>query len=115
MAQAIDKIVQQAQKVKGKWQERKRGRKPPLDGAAAVAAALSGGRRAAGGHAVRPKMPPILRASRQAVKAMSVADAAREIGASDEGVLVFRDSETAAISVLFRRTNGELTLVETET
>jgi hypothetical protein len=60
-------------------------------------------------------MPPILRASRQAVKAMSVADAAREVGASDEGVLVFRDSETAAISVLFRRTNGELTLVETET
>jgi len=28
---------------------------------------------------------------------------------------VFRDVETAAISVLYRRTNGELVLVETET
>jgi hypothetical protein len=27
---------------------------------------------------------------------------------------VFRDADTAAISVLFRRANGELTLVETE-
>ena len=31
-----------------------------------------------------------------------------------EGVVVFRDVETASISVLYRRTNGELVLVETE-
>jgi len=113
-AQAIDKIVQQAQKVKGKWQERRRGRKPPLDGAAA-SPARERKTGAAPSTPVRPKMPPILRASRQAVRAMTVADAAREVGTSGEGLLVFRDSETAAISVLFRRTNGELTLVETET
>jgi hypothetical protein len=59
-------------------------------------------------------MPRILRASRQAVKAMSVADAAREIDAIGDGVVVFRDAETAALSVLYRRHNGELTLVETE-
>ncbi len=59
-------------------------------------------------------MPRILRASRQAVKPMSVADAAREVEANGEGVVVFRDVETAAISVLYRRTNGELVLVETE-
>ena len=114
MTQAIDKIVQQAKKVKGKWQERRRGRKPPSE---VAVAASSRAREADRRRAPRglPKMPPILRASRQAVKAMSVADAAREVGASDEGVLVFRDSETAGISVLFRRTNGELTLVETET
>jgi len=29
-------------------------------------------------------------------------------------VLVFRDVETAAITVLYRGANGELTLVETE-
>jgi hypothetical protein len=60
-------------------------------------------------------MPPILRASRQELRAMSVADAAREVQHTEEGVVVFRDSQTAGISVLFRRTNGELTLVETET
>ena len=59
-------------------------------------------------------MPRILRASRQAVKPMSVADAAREVEANGEGVVVFRDVETAAISVLYRRTNGELVLLETE-
>jgi ribosome hibernation promoting factor len=111
--QAVEKIVQQAKKVKGKWQERKRrGRRTPLD----VAAMAPGGDGAtAPAPRVRPRMPPILRASRQAVKAMSVADAAREVEASGEGLLVFRDAETAVLSVLFRRSNGELTLVETET
>ena len=45
---------------------------------------------------------------------MSVAEAAREIDARGDGLVVFRDSETAAISVLYRQQNGELTLVETE-
>ena len=45
---------------------------------------------------------------------MSVADAAREAQAAKEGVVVFRDVETASISVLYRRLDGELTLVETE-
>jgi hypothetical protein len=60
------------------------------------------------------RMPRILRASRQAIKAMSVGDAAREIDAGGDGIIVFRDVESSAISVLYRRANGELTLVETE-
>jgi putative sigma-54 modulation protein len=109
MTEAIEKIVGQAKKVKGKWQERKRrGRRVPIEAAAPPRA------EAAARPQVRPRMPPILRASRQALKAMSVADAAREVEANGEGVLVFRDAETSAISVIFRRTNGELTLVETE-
>jgi hypothetical protein len=43
---------------------------------------------------------------------MTVAEAARQLDGAD-GVLVFRDTESDAISVLDRR-NGELTLVETE-
>jgi putative sigma-54 modulation protein len=112
MSQAIDKIAQQAQKVKGKWQERKR-RSPksaPGTGAAGDGVAASVVRLAR----VRPHMPAILRASRQPLKVMSLTDAAREVGATAEGVLVFRDAETAAISVLFRRRDGELMLVETE-
>jgi ribosomal subunit interface protein len=112
MSLAIDKIAQQAQKVKGKWQERKRRSPKSAPGAAtrgeAVAASPSRLAR------VRPHMPPILRASRQALKVMSLTDAAREVGATAEGVLVFRDAETAAISVLLRRRDGELTLVETK-
>lgn len=115
MSQAIDKIVQQAQRVKGKWQERKR-RAPkalpgtPIIGESREAAVVKPARAAA----PRLRMPRILRTSKQAVRAMSVGDAAREIEANGEGVVVFRDAETAALSVLFRRANGELTLVETE-
>ena len=112
---AIDKITQQAHKIKGKWQERKRR-------GSGRGAAVVGEEREAVAVAVKPvgaakreraRMPRILRASRQSVKPMSLADAAREIGNADEGIVVFRDVETSAISVLYRR-NGELTLVETE-
>jgi putative sigma-54 modulation protein len=105
---SIEKLAQQALKVKGKWQERKRrGRRTPvgLEAPEAVARPVDGG-------AVRLRMPRILRAERQPIKAMSVADAARELDAGDLPV-IFRDTETSAIAVLYRR-NGELTLVETE-
>jgi hypothetical protein len=59
-------------------------------------------------------MPAIFRASRQTVKPMSVADAAREVDAGGDGIVVFRDVETAGLAVLYRRANGELALVETE-
>jgi hypothetical protein len=59
-------------------------------------------------------MPKVFRASRQSIKAMSIGDAVREIEANGEGIVVFKDTETASLTVLFRRTNGELTLVETE-
>ena len=116
--QAVDKIAQQALKLKGKWQERKR----------------RGPRRAAGGERrrsagaglgmpvpapatepeMRPRMPRILRSSRQAIKSMSVAEAARAIDPRRDDLVVFHDPERSAISVLYRR-NGELLLVETET
>jgi putative sigma-54 modulation protein len=112
VSQAVAKIVQQAQKVKGKWQERKRrgakaarpAEEQPLSAAAAAATAARS----------RPRMPRIFRASRQALKAMSVSDAVREVEANGEGIIVFRDAETADISVLYRRASGELTLVQTE-
>ena len=111
--QAIDKISQQAQRVKGKWQGRKRrggGKEAPMpvdERPVATPVAVVGRRPA------RTRMPRIFRAERLAVKAMSVGDAAREIDANGD-IVIFRDTETAALSVLYRR-NGELTLVETET
>ena len=113
LSQAIDKLVQQARKVKSKWQEPKRrsAKGAPIVAEAAEAAVV---RPAAARPAARVRMPRILRTSKQALKAMSVGEAAREIEANGEGVLVFRDVETAAITVLYRGANGELTLVETE-
>jgi hypothetical protein len=70
--------------------------------------------RAAKPRGDRVRMPRILKASRQMLKPMSVVEAAREIEAGGDGIVVFRDVETSAISVLYRRPNGELTLVEIE-
>jgi putative sigma-54 modulation protein len=109
ITQAIGKLTQQAQRVKGKWERRKRDGDikgmPPAE-AAATTRTPRGRERA--------RMPRIVRASRQPLKPMSVADAAREIDAGGDGVVVFRDLQTSAVNVLYRRGNGELTLVETE-
>jgi len=108
---AIDKITQQAHKIKGKWQERKRrggGKGIALVGEEREPIAVKPARRE------RVRMPRILRKSRQSLRPMSLADAARAIDGGDDGIIVFRDLETSAISVLYRRANGELALVETE-
>jgi putative sigma-54 modulation protein len=112
---AIGKISQQAQKVKGKYQARKR-QGPAKDVEAAVAHREAVAVRPAGRAAsARARMPRIVRTSRQTIKPMSVADAAKEMDVARDGVVVFRDPSTAAVNVLYRRPNGELALVETET
>jgi putative sigma-54 modulation protein len=108
IAQAVDKIAQQAQTVKGKWQERKRRgvRRPP------VAPPLPPPPQA--GPPEKPKLPSGLRATRQTVRVMSVEAATHEIQARAEGVVVFRDPGRPALRVLYRQTDGELALVEAD-
>lgn len=118
VSEAVEQISQQAQKVKNKRHDLTRhGVKTGV-----VAAAENNGRdkvvpkpaRAPRAVRERVRMPRILRATRQAIKPMSAADATRQLEAGDDGVVVFRDVETQSISVLYRRPNGELGLVETE-
>jgi putative sigma-54 modulation protein len=115
VTEAIDKITQQAQKVKGKWQERKR--RGTVKGVPIVGEEREAMEVKPIGPArtrERVRMPRILRAQRQSIKPMTIADAAREVDAGGDGVVVFRDVQTSTVSVLYRRPNGELTLVETE-
>jgi putative sigma-54 modulation protein len=110
LGQAVEKAVQQAHQVKGKWEEwKRRGGKPGV-----LVAAPEPSVAAARATPARVRRPRILKRSRQAIKAMSLADAAREVEAGGEGVVVFRDVETSGISVIVRHSSGELTLVETE-
>lgn len=116
IGQAIGKIAQQAQRIKSKYENRKRrGLKATSiigeSGEAAPAAAAESLPAAAPARE-RLRMPAILRASRQSIRPMSVADAARRLG-GDGDILIFHDVERHAVSVLYRR-DGELTLVETE-
>ena len=118
VGQAIERLTQQAQKVKGKWREpRKTARKGvPIvgDEREAAAARPAEAARPRSRRANGERYPRILSRSRQVVKAMSVVDAAREAEAGGDGIVVFRDTDTSAISVLYRRRDGELALVQTE-
>jgi len=112
LSEAIDKIAQQARRIKGKWRDRKRHGsrvEPPevVDARLPVASAVRAPR-------VKPSRPRVLQSSRQVIKPMSLADAVREVEAGRDDVVVFRDLERGEISVVYRRHNGELTLVETE-
>jgi putative sigma-54 modulation protein len=114
---AVEQISQQALKIKNKRHDLTR--HSVKTGVAAEAQNNGSAAAATPTPARRPvrdrvRMPRILRATRQTIKRMSAADAARQLDADGDGVVVFRDVETASISVLYRRPNGELTLVETE-
>ncbi len=107
MRQAAEKIEQQAHKLKGKWNGRKRGaaghKVPP------PAAAGAAGAGAEPGSARR-----IIRATRYAVKPMSVEDAALRVESGPETFLVFRNADTDAVSIVYRRKDGNFGLIEPE-
>jgi putative sigma-54 modulation protein len=96
--QATEKIEQQAQKLKGKWNGRKR--------------------KGAGSRVATPGRPEptagtrIIRATRYAVKPMSLDDAALRVDGVGETFVVFRNAETDAVSILYRRKDGNLGLIE---
>ncbi|MEP7306713.1 MAG: ribosome-associated translation inhibitor RaiA [Acidobacteriota bacterium] len=113
LSEAIEKIAQQARRVKGKWRDRKR--HGLRTGAVEEAVGESPAPAAVRAPRARLRKPRLFQSSRQVVKPMSVADAVREVEARSDGdLVVFRDVERGSISVLYRRANGELTLVETE-
>ena len=113
---SIDKVERQVLKLKSKWTERKRQGISPAKAAAATpqtargAAAFGTGlEQRDNGGAMR-----IIRARRYAVKPMSVDEAAMEVADGRDAFLVFRNSSTEEINVLFRRTDGNLGLIEPE-
>jgi len=103
---AVEKIMQQALKVKGKWRDRRRrGAADRTLASPLVAEGLTG---------ERQRAPRIVRASRYLVKPMTVEEAALEVGAGQDAFLVFRNAGTDSINVLYRRRNGDLGLIEPE-
>ena len=97
--QATEKVEQQAQTLKGKWDARKRTAAPRVV-------------RAPGREA--PATPRIVRATRYAVKPMSLEDAALRVDGDGDAFVVFRNAETDAVSILYRRKDGNLGLIEPE-
>jgi putative sigma-54 modulation protein len=99
---AAERIERQVEKLKGKWSKRRRLTPTVVEGAAPA----------------RPSAPPngrrIIRTRRYAMKPMSIEDAAAEIGDGSDAVIVFRNSASDAVTVLYRRPDGHLGLIEPE-
>jgi putative sigma-54 modulation protein len=98
--QATEKVEQQAQRLKGKWDGRRRKR--------------SGARDAPPAPVEAPPERRIVRATRYAVKPMSLEDAALRVDGGSETFVVFRNAQTDAVSVLYRRKDGQLGLIEAD-
>jgi putative sigma-54 modulation protein len=95
---AVDRVIQQGQKLKGKWQERKREARP-------VKRTIPEPR-----EAVRARR--IVRARRYPINLMTVEEAALALPPAPDAFLVFRNTDTDTVSVVFRRKDGDIGLIE---
>ncbi|HKY31780.1 MAG TPA: ribosome-associated translation inhibitor RaiA [Candidatus Polarisedimenticolia bacterium] len=105
---AVDKIEKQARRLKEKAVARRKHALP-----APLAAAAPEG--ADGREKTDPAgAPRIIRMKEQRMKPMSLEDAALAFRDSNREFLVFRDARSQRISVMYRRKDGNLGLIEPE-
>lgn len=108
LSTVMDKLIRQAERRVGKQRVRKGGgRSRPASVRTAPVLPVNGPPAEAPG-------PRVIRSRRFAVKPMTIEEAALEVGASADGVLVFRDASTERVNVLYRRKDGNLGLIEPE-
>jgi putative sigma-54 modulation protein len=122
--QGLEKINKQVRKLKGKWEDGKRRGVSAAKAAAAAPRPERGGgvgpdgetrRKSTGGAGARPgKEARVIRSRSRAAKPMTIEDAAAQLGDGNDCVIVFRNSTTDAMTVLFRRPDGNLGLIEPE-
>ncbi len=101
---AVDKVGQQAQRLKDWWKTRRR-------------SAVNGGRGRQTPAAERAPMetgPRVIRYRPSAVKPMSLDDAVLELSSGGQSVLVFRDATSDGVAVLWRRPDGNFWLIGPE-
>jgi putative sigma-54 modulation protein len=96
--QAAEKVERQAEKLKSKWTEGKRQR--------------TGSKGVPPQPAPAERKPMRVRPTRYAVKPMSIEDAALRIESGSDPFVVFRNADTDTISILHRRKDGSLGLIE---
>jgi len=106
LSTVMDKLIRQAERRVGKVRVRKGGGRGPTSVRTALPVAASAPREEPG--------PRVIRSRRVAAKPMTIEEAALEVAASADGVLVFRDAATERVSVLYRRKDGNLGLIEPE-
>lgn len=115
LSAAADKVDRQVRSLKSRWSKGKR-QGISAAKAASVTPRPERGARAFGsrGPASESRGLRIVRARRYEVKPMSVDEAALEVVDGADAFLVFRNAATDTINVLFRRSDGNLGLIEPE-
>ena len=103
---ALDKLIRQATRHRDKVRVRKGGARTPAGPARPSVRPSAGVERRA--------RPRVIRTRRVAAKPMTVGEAALAVGASPDGVVVFRDATTGRIAVLYRRKDGNMGLIDPE-
>ena len=122
LRQAVEKLEQQADKVKTKWTERKRSdgrrRVPRVARETRTLGTARGGSLAAqqgqvdGADTADAPAPRVIRATRYPVKPMSIEDAALRLEDRPEAFVVFRSADSDSVNILYRRKDGNLGLIE---
>jgi putative sigma-54 modulation protein len=103
IAQAVDKLTRQADRQKGSRVARRRGnhRGLPLVEEPPTAS--------------EPALPQVIPTKPGSLKPMTVEEAALQIEVATDSFLVFRNAESQRISIVYRRADGNLGLIDPET
>ncbi|MCA1594346.1 MAG: ribosome-associated translation inhibitor RaiA [Acidobacteria bacterium] len=109
LTRVIDKIEKQAVKLKKKIIERKQDA-TPLSALALEASAEQTASAAADN--AQPAQPRIVNARSYRVKPMTPEEAAMSLSEDDNQFVVFRDSDTDRLSVLYKRKDGNFGLIQ---
>jgi putative sigma-54 modulation protein len=102
--EAAEKLEKQLIRDKDKWRERKRRAKMP--------AGEAGGEAWTEVPVTNPGLVRVFRNGGPAGKPLTIEEAVMEMEHRDRDCVVYRDAEKGGISVLFRRRDGHLELVE---
>jgi ribosome hibernation promoting factor len=105
LATVIDRLTRQAQRHVGRVRETKRRRRETALWNGVVEASKTASTPSEG-------VRRVVRSRRFFAKPMTVDDAALQVASSEDGLLVFRDATTSRLSVLYRRKDGTLGLIE---
>jgi putative sigma-54 modulation protein len=111
LTRCIDKIEKQAVKLKKKMIERKQSA-TPLSALAPEPAGDAAEAAAAAEAEAAPRQPRIISARRYQVKPMTAEEAALALAEDSDQFVVFRDADTARLSVLYKRKDGNFGLIQ---
>jgi putative sigma-54 modulation protein len=112
LTRCIDKIEKQAVKLKKKIIERKQDA-VPLSAVAPDTAPADAGTDAADAAAIASeRQPRIIAARRYKVKPMTAEEAVMSLADDGDQFVVFRDSDTDRLSVLYKRKDGNYGLIQ---